>query len=247
MPRYFLDSSALAKAYHVETGTEKMVALLAEPNSEIFISSLSVVEIQSVFSQKVREGKIAPLDYAILKQRFGADIQSRKLIVKNLLRPHQKAAEKLLETHANIRRLRTLDALQLGAMMELRKKIGIDHFVCADKHLVEVARLEGISVLNQMTRDPRSGADTALNCSGIECGRQTQSLDNESTTTQGSGTRRLAIPRRGRLRGQVRRRTHERLFLLRSGTSGDAGAGGEAEASVLEFPSGLSLRVEGKL
>ena len=28
------------------------------------------------------------------------------------------------------------------------KKIGIDHFVCADKHLVEVARLEGLSVVN---------------------------------------------------------------------------------------------------
>jgi predicted nucleic acid-binding protein len=148
MPRYFLDSSALAKAYHAETGTVKVVALLAEAGSEFFISSLSVVEIQSVFSQKVRDGKITEADYTVLKQRFAAEMQSKRIVVKNLLRPHQKAAEKLLEKHAKVRRLRTLDAVQLGAAMELSKKIGLDHFVCADKHLVEVARLEGLSVVN---------------------------------------------------------------------------------------------------
>ncbi|HEY2827305.1 MAG TPA: type II toxin-antitoxin system VapC family toxin [Pirellulales bacterium] len=148
MPRYFLDSSALAKAYHAETGTPKVVAILAEAGSEFFISSLSVVEIQSVFSQKVRDGKIDEANYQILKQRFAADIRSKKLVVKNLLRVQQKAAEKLLEKHAKVRRLRSLDALQLGAMIELAKKIGLDHFVCADKHLVEVARLEGLSVVN---------------------------------------------------------------------------------------------------
>ncbi len=103
MPRYFFDSSALAKAYHVETGTAKVVAILNEAGSEFFISSLSVLEMQSVFSQKVRDGRITETDYAILKRRFSSDIQSRKIIVKNLLRPHQKAAEKLLEKHAKVR------------------------------------------------------------------------------------------------------------------------------------------------
>ena len=148
MPRYFRDSSALAKAYHAETGTAKVVAVLAEAGSEFLISSLSVIEMQSVFSQKVREGKITEADYTVLKRRFSADIQGRKIVVKNLLRPHQKAAEKLLEKHAKVRRLRTLDAIQLGAAMELHTKFGLDHFVCADTHLVEVARLEGISVIN---------------------------------------------------------------------------------------------------
>ncbi len=148
MPRYFVDSSALAKVYHVETGTSKMVAMLAEPGSEFFISSLTVIEIRSVFSQKVRDGKIGEADYQLVKRRFGADIKSKKLIVKNLLRPHQRMAEKLLEKHAKHWRVRTLDALQLGAAMELARKHGLDHFVCADKHLVNVARLEAISVVN---------------------------------------------------------------------------------------------------
>ena len=148
MPRYFLDSSALAKVYHVETGTTKMLAILAGPASEFFISSLTVIEIQSVFSQKVREGKIGEADYQVVKRRFAADIQSKKLAVKNLLRPHMQMAEKLLERHAKHRRLRSLDALQLGAALELTKTHGLDHFVCADKHLVAVAQLEGVSVVN---------------------------------------------------------------------------------------------------
>ena len=139
---------ALAKAYHAETGTTTVAALFAEAGSEFYISSLSVVEIQSVFSQKVRDGKISEADYTLLKQRFAADIQSKRIIVKNVLRPHQRAAEKLLEKHAKVRRLRTLDAIQLGAAVELAKKISLDHFVCADKPLVEVARLEGLSVVN---------------------------------------------------------------------------------------------------
>ena len=32
--------------------------------------------------------------------------------------------------------------------MELTKKHGLGHFICADKHLVNAARLEGISVVN---------------------------------------------------------------------------------------------------
>ena len=51
---YFFDSSALAKAYRHEVGTAKVMAILAEPSSKFFISSLTTVEIQSVFAQKVR-------------------------------------------------------------------------------------------------------------------------------------------------------------------------------------------------
>jgi predicted nucleic acid-binding protein len=148
MLRYFLDSSALAKAYHAEAGTPKIVALLNEPGSEFIISSLTVIEMQSVFSKRVRDGTIADSDYLIVRRRFSADIRRRLLAVKNLLRSHQRTAEKLLEVHARSRSLRTLDAIQLGAAIELNKRLSLDYFVCADKSLVEVARLEGMPVLN---------------------------------------------------------------------------------------------------
>lgn len=50
MPRYFFDSGALAKAYHLEMGTPTVIAILNEAGSEFFISSLSVIEMQSVIS-----------------------------------------------------------------------------------------------------------------------------------------------------------------------------------------------------
>lgn len=148
MAGYFFDTSALAKAYHPEIGTPKVLALLTEQESVFVISSLSVIEIQSVFSQKVRDSVLGDADYVMLKKRFGADIQSKRLLVKNLLRAHQRRAEQLLEKYARTRRLRTLDAIQLGAVLELRPKLSLDHFVCADKHLAEIARLEGLSVIN---------------------------------------------------------------------------------------------------
>ena len=52
MPVYFFDTSALAKAYRQEAGTEKVMALLSESGSRFLISSLTVVEFQSVFAQK---------------------------------------------------------------------------------------------------------------------------------------------------------------------------------------------------
>ena len=99
-----------------------MLSILADAGSSFYISSLAVIEIQSVFSQKVRDGKIDEADYLLTEKRTAADIQSEKLIVRNLLRPHQRMAEKLLEKR-EATATGQLDALQLGAAMELTKKL----------------------------------------------------------------------------------------------------------------------------
>jgi uncharacterized protein len=148
MPSYFFDSSALAKAYRQESGTSRVAAILAEANSHFFISSLTAVEFQSVFAQKVRAGLLTPADFQLLRRKFGGDVRARRLLVKGMLRRHQRVAEKLIVTHGPLRRLRTLDALQLAIAMELRERGTVEHFVVADQHLAEVARLEGVPVIN---------------------------------------------------------------------------------------------------
>src|SRR5580693_3594268 len=50
----FLDTSALAKLYHVEAGSERMEALVAVPGIHLIISELTLIEIQSVFARKVQ-------------------------------------------------------------------------------------------------------------------------------------------------------------------------------------------------
>ncbi len=44
------------------------------------------------------------------------------------------------------RPLRTLDALQLAVALHFHRTANLDGFVCADRRLSEVARLEGLTV-----------------------------------------------------------------------------------------------------
>jgi hypothetical protein len=45
VPGYFFGTSALAKLYHAETGSEQTEALAAGPNNPLIVSQLSLVEI----------------------------------------------------------------------------------------------------------------------------------------------------------------------------------------------------------
>ena len=45
------------------------------------------------------------------------------------------------------RQLRTLDAIQLAVALHFHRSFPLDHFVCADRRLCDVARLEGLSVV----------------------------------------------------------------------------------------------------
>ena len=58
MPSYFLDTSALAKLYHKESGSEYMDLILGERGSRSLISHLSIVEKESVAAIKMRTREI---------------------------------------------------------------------------------------------------------------------------------------------------------------------------------------------
>ena len=54
MSCYFFDSSAVAKLYQSEAGSDRVEAVLRESNRRILISRLTVVEMHSVFARTVR-------------------------------------------------------------------------------------------------------------------------------------------------------------------------------------------------
>lgn len=143
----FYDSSALAKAYRVEDGSKAVVAMLSDPTLTNFISSLTVVEFQSVFAQKVRAGQLSLADFEFVRRKFGGEIRARRLVVKGTLRRHQRVAERLIVSHGPTHRLRTLDALQLALAIELATTNVATTMVVADKILVQIARLEGLHVV----------------------------------------------------------------------------------------------------
>jgi uncharacterized protein with PIN domain len=55
---FFLDTSALAKLYHKEIGSDYLERVLQQPGACVLISPLSIVEMESVFAIKVRSGQL---------------------------------------------------------------------------------------------------------------------------------------------------------------------------------------------
>jgi len=144
----FLDTSALAKLYHVEAGSVRMEALVAVPGLHLIISELTLIEIQSVFARKVRTGIIAPAALDQLRGLFFADLAKRRFDVVRLARRHFREAERLIRTHAADRGLRTLDSLQLAVALDLQARDIASTLVAADKNLCSLAASQGLKVVN---------------------------------------------------------------------------------------------------
>jgi len=148
MANNFFDSSALGKHYHVEVGSPKVEALLLEPGVQHFISRLGAVEMLSVFAGKVRSGAIALPDFERMRRRFLTELTTRVLQVARMTAFYYQEAERLVRKHGPGQRLRTLDALQLAVALDLRRRGRIDRFICADRNLLAVAKLEGLIVVD---------------------------------------------------------------------------------------------------
>jgi predicted nucleic acid-binding protein len=145
---YFVDTSALAKLYHWEVGSERMEALVEAPDARLIISQLSLVEIESVFATKVRMGVIDKTALAQLRGRFYADLARGRFEVVLMARRHFEGAEALVRTYAVNHALRTLDALQLSVAVDLLRRKAVSQLVTSDRALSEVAALEGLAVVN---------------------------------------------------------------------------------------------------
>ena len=74
MARYFLDSSALVKRYHRESGSPAVEGLFNQPDNSLFISGLALVEVHSAFARLVREGAISEQAFTKLIRRVQSDV-----------------------------------------------------------------------------------------------------------------------------------------------------------------------------
>jgi uncharacterized protein len=148
VPGYFIDTSALAKLYHVEIGSTKMETVAQTPNARLIVSQLSLIEIQSVFATKVRTGVIDQTTLDQLRGLFFADLAAGRVHVVLVSRRYFQNAETLIRSHAVSRSLRTLDALQLAVAVELHRRGVVSELVASDKNLCEVAALEGLPFIN---------------------------------------------------------------------------------------------------
>jgi predicted nucleic acid-binding protein len=148
LPKYFFDTSALAKLYRKETGSDAVDRIMAEPGSEHLISRLALVEIESVFALKARTGEIDQQAVLIARRRLEADLGSRRLLVAAVQDQHFRGARQLLFKYGVTEALRTLDALQLSIALSLRQAGLATVFVAADQTLCRVATIEGFAIMN---------------------------------------------------------------------------------------------------
>lgn len=76
MPRYFFDTSALAKVYRKELGSALIDRIATEPGSHRFISRFTILEMESVLALKFRTGDIDEQSLLIARRRLEADLGS---------------------------------------------------------------------------------------------------------------------------------------------------------------------------
>jgi predicted nucleic acid-binding protein len=148
MPHFYFDTSGLAKHYHTERGSTEVDRILGESGSRYSIARLTLTEVPSVFAKKVRTGEVADPDFDGLRLRFFADIRDRLLNPIRILNGHFEAAGNLVVKYGRTRQLHTLDAIQLAVALSIEYPTRIDHFVCADQRLCDIATLEGLAVIN---------------------------------------------------------------------------------------------------
>jgi uncharacterized protein with PIN domain len=96
VPRYFLDTSALAKLYRKELGSDLLDRIAAEEDSRRFISRFTILEMESVLALKFRTGEIDEQSVTLVRRRLEADMGSRRLLVASVSDDHLRRARQLL-------------------------------------------------------------------------------------------------------------------------------------------------------
>ena len=142
---YFLESTAFAKLFVQEPGTESLIRLMEsiEDNRKLIAAS-APLEVYAAIRRRERAVDISAVNAAgafeILR------IEAARMVQEPLNPAVLEAARQLLDRS----RLRWTDALQLGAAMVAREMFrGTEIlFISASLMLLEAARAEGFQALN---------------------------------------------------------------------------------------------------
>lgn len=133
--KVFLDTSAFAKRYVAEKGSDKVLALCLKADS-LVVSVICLPELISILSRLVREKRIAKADYRKLKSDAVADLADVDVchITPDIL----VLAVSLLESHP----LRAMDALHVASALAVKPDI----FVSADRRQILASRRAGLKI-----------------------------------------------------------------------------------------------------
>ena len=131
----FFDSSAFAKRYMEESGSDEIEKLCLETDS-IAISSICFPEIISALNRRLRENNLTKKEYLLIKDKMLEEFDSLEII--NLVMEVIAKAISLLEKN----NLRTLDAIHIASALVWKAEL----FVSADKRQILAAKKAGLRV-----------------------------------------------------------------------------------------------------
>lgn len=135
--RVFLDTSAFAKRYVAENGSDK-VSVLCQAADSLVVSVICLPELFSTLSRLVREKKLSRADYRKLKNDAMADLADADIC--QLAPDVLVTVVSLLESHP----LRAMDALHVACALACEP----DVFVSADLRQLAAARKAGLKVVD---------------------------------------------------------------------------------------------------
>ena len=145
MSCYFLESTALAKLFVQEPGTDALIRLMeAVEDNRKLIAACAPLEVYAAIRRRERAGEISMQDAAAALEILR--LESARMVQEPLNPAVLEAARQLLDRTA----LRWPDALQLGAAIVARDMFQSTEiiFLSASAQLLEAARSEGFRTLD---------------------------------------------------------------------------------------------------
>lgn len=144
---YYADTSALLKKYVDELGSDRVQSLLEECDT-LWTSALTELELVSAVERAKRERRLDSPNYRYAVAAIEKDLDQEVYSVIAMSAEIFKLAKRLIRQ----RRLRVQDAIQLASVLVVdRRSQSSVLFLCADRLLLEAARLEGVRCLNPIT------------------------------------------------------------------------------------------------
>jgi predicted nucleic acid-binding protein len=143
------DTSALAKRFVQEAGSERVVAICRDvPPETLWISQLVPLEMRSLLRLARNTGRITEEQAHRVADDFRREVRRRFQVWEFLPQDWRRAGD-FIDRHA----IRPADALQLAATVSVREARGSARavLVCSDQGLARAAKAQGVTVLDPAT------------------------------------------------------------------------------------------------
>jgi uncharacterized protein len=138
----YMDTSALAKRYLEESGTETIQTIVADAEV-IATSKLAYPEMLSAFMRKHRSGEIKRKPLHTVLARFQSDWEN--LLIVDFHDELLPIIKRLMERLP----LKGADSVHLSSALWLEKVSSASvTFVASDANLIQAAKLEGMATVN---------------------------------------------------------------------------------------------------